>query len=135
MPIVAPASEANGGFVQTLSQGGMAQINQANIPNPAPASIAASSSWDSGLIRSDGWRYLSVGVTMSTAGSLVITRYVDVAGAIARPASTTSIVAATPLLVDIGSDLKPFQAFRVVVNNTALTAGAVSGFTLLMSAG
>lgn len=135
MPIVAPDSESDGGFAQTYSQAGMAQVNSPIIPNPLMTTIAATSGvWNSGLIYSDGYRYLTVALTSSQAGSLVITQYVDTLGLIPRTAVTTAIVGATPLIVDI-ADLKPFQTFTVSISNTGGSAATVTNLYILLSAG
>lgn len=135
MPIVAPASGTDGAFTNVTSAAGVAQITSPVIPNPIVASIPATSgTWNSGVIVGDGFRYLTVAVTMSQAGSLVITEYLDLASTIARPALSTPIVAATPLIVDI-ADLKPFVGFSIQINNTGASPGAVTSFAVLMSAG
>lgn len=142
MPIVAPDSESDGGYTSTISSGGMAQINAPEIPVPIPASIAASATWNSGLIFSDGYRYLTVAVTLSVGASLVITQFVDMAGTIARlPPITTAIVAATPLIVDIPGATAgvinypyPFMSFTIQIVNGAAIA-AVTGFQVLLSGG
>jgi len=146
MPIVAPDSESDGGYTSTISSGGMAQINAPEIPVPIPASIAASATWNSGLIFSDGYRYLTVAVTLSVGASLVITQFVDMAGTIARPPITNTIVAATPLIVDIPGTLTPgsattapaypypFMSFTIQIVNGAAIA-AVTGFQVLLSGG
>lgn len=134
MPIVAPDSESDGGYTQTYSQAGMAQVNQPTIPVAMPASIAASGNWNSGLIFSDGYRYLTVTATSSQAGALVIQQYVDMAGTIPRVVSSTALVAATPLIVDI-ADLKPFMSFTVQINNTGGSGAAVTGFQVLLAGG
>jgi hypothetical protein len=146
MPLVAPDSESDGGFTNTLSPGGMAQINAPVIPVPIPTSIAASATWNSGLIFSDGYRYLTVAVTASQTGSLVITQFVDMAGTIARPAITNPIVAATPLIIDIPGTLTPntattapaypypFMSFTVQIINST-TISNISAFQVLLSGG
>lgn len=135
MPIVAPDSESDGGFAQTISQAGMGQVNQPVIPNPLIAPILTSATWNSGLIYSDGYRFLTVAATASQAGSLVITEFVDTAGLIPRPSpSTTPLVAATQLIVDI-ADLKPFQTFSIQIINGSGGASTVTNLYILLSAG
>jgi hypothetical protein len=141
MPLVAPDSESDGGFTNTLSPGGMAQINAPVIPVPIPTSIAASATWNSGLIFSDGYRYLTVAMTLSAGASLSITQFVDMAGTIARTPVTATIVAATPLIVDIPGATAgvinypfPFMSFTVQIVNGGAIAN-VTAFQVLLSGG
>lgn len=141
MPIVTPASDATGGFEQLQSQAGMGQVlyPPAAFPIPLPQTIAATSGvWNSGLMFNDGYRFITVALTSSQAGALVITQYLDLAGTIARPVAgvpwTTPIVAATPLIVDI-SDLKPFVSFTISISNTGGSAATVSALQVILSGG
>jgi hypothetical protein len=140
MPIVTPSSDASGAFEVLHSPAGMAQVlyPPAGFPVPLPTTIAAGSNWNSGLIFAEGYRYITVTLTSTQAGSLVIQEYCDLAGTIARSASgtpfTTPIVAATPLIVDV-SDLKPFVTFTVQVSNTSGSTATLSGFQLILGAG
>jgi hypothetical protein len=134
MTLIAPASGVDGAFNTTFAQAGMAQITASNIPVPIVTSLLASGVWSSGLILNDGFRYLSVGVTMSQAGTLVVNQFIDTAGLVARTPISNTVVASTPLLIDV-SDLKPFLAFTLVLTNTSVSTATVSGFAVLLSAG
>lgn len=104
------------------------------FPIPFTSTIAASGSWSSGLMFNDGYRYLTVALTMTTAGTLNIQQYLDLAGTIPRGAVNTSpIVAATALIVDI-ADMKPFVTFTIQILNSG-GAATVSSFQVILSAG
>lgn len=134
MPIVAPASGTDGAFTNVFSDGGMAQITQPAIPTAIVTSLLAAGVWNSGLIFNDGFRFLTVAVTMTQAGTLAINQFIDAAGLIARVPISTPVVAGTPLIVDV-SDLKPFMTFTLVLTNTSVATATVSGFGILLSAG
>lgn len=103
-------------------------------PPPIPFSIAAGGNWTSGLMFSMGFKALTVGLTSTQAGSVVITRFIDLAGAIAQgAASTTAIVANTPLVVNIYDNL-PYVSFTIEVSNSSGSAATVSPFGVLMNA-
>jgi hypothetical protein len=90
MPLATHDAESSGGFEQAVSLAGKIQIVNINMPNGNPTvgqTIATSGSWTSGLIFSDGYQILTVGVKMDRAGTLLITRYIDLAGQMARPVS------------------------------------------------
>jgi hypothetical protein len=146
MPIVAPDSESDGGFTTTFSLGGMAQINVPEIPNIGTlgATLAASTgTWNSGLIFSDGYRYLTVAATLSQGGTILITQYVDMAGTIARPpGSAIAMTGATPLIVDIPGATAgvinypyPFMSFTILISNTTASTALISAFQVLLSGG
>ncbi len=86
----------------------------------------------------EGYRYITLGMTSSQAGSLIITEFLDLAGLIPRPFAsspfTTPIVAATALIVDI-SDLKPFVTMTISISNTGGSAAVISPFQLILAAG
>ena len=114
-----------------VAQAGMGQ----SVPAIAfPATIAANGSWTSALLATDGLRYISVGLTLSQAGSLTIARYIDAAGVVARAPITGSLVANTPLVLD-AADLLPCAAFTVQVSNAAGVIATVSNPAILLAAG
>lgn len=136
MPIVTPASDASGAYEQLQSAAGMGQIlyPPAYFPTAIPPTIAGGANWLSGLIFNDGYRYITLALTSTQAGAANIQQYVNLAGTIARPVSTTAIVANTPLIVDI-SDLKPFTSMTVQITNTSGSAATITGFQLILSGG
>jgi hypothetical protein len=91
------------------------QIVAVEMPNPVPNTIAASGSWLSGIIYSNGYQVISVGITMNQAGTLKITRYIDMAGTILQGTPTSgTIVGGTALIVNVTDDL-PFVTFQLGV--------------------
>lgn len=104
------------------------------IPSGAPpASIAGSGNWKSGVIYANGYSKLTTAVTLSQAGTLKVTRYLDALGTIVRDVTSQTLVASTQMIIDL-IDGKPFQAFQVEIDNTSGSSGAVSGFSLLLTA-
>ncbi len=72
---------------------------------------------------SNGLPNLTVAATLNQPGSLVITRYLDVGGTIAAAAaSTTTLVANTPLLVNL-NDTAVYQSFKLSITNSASPSG------------
>lgn len=134
MPVGTHSNENEGSYQQSMSIAGYMQLDTLalTLPTPQPATIAGGGNWNTGLIFSDGYRNISVGVTLSQAGSLVITRYIDRAGTVAQAASTTSIVASTALIVNLTDGL-PYISYSVQVNNSSGSTGTLSGFAILMS--
>ena len=134
MPFATHSNQSSGGFEQPFSQAGMIQVISPEMPNAIPTTLAASSTWSSGLIYNDGYRYLTVAVTSSQAGSILVNQYLDTAGTIARPTNTTTLTASTGVIVDI-TDLKPFGTYTISVVNSSTLASTLSGFACIMSAG
>ena len=136
MPIIVPASDGAGAFEMLYSQAGMAQVLYPPnaFPVPLPATIAGGANWLSGLIFSEGYRYITLAVTSTQAGAANIQTYLNLAGTIARVVSTTPIVANTALIVDI-SDLKPFVTLTVQITNTSGSPATVTGLQLILAAG
>lgn len=134
MPLASHSNQTAGGFEQPYSQAGMMQVISPEMPTPIPTTLAASSTWSSGLIFSDGYRYLTVGATSSQAATLTVQQYLDTAGTIPRTAITATMSANTAAILDI-SDLKPFVTYTVSVINGSSLASTLSSFALIMSAG
>jgi hypothetical protein len=134
MPLI-QHSDDMGGFEQPVSLAGVSQIDAPEIPNgQPPAQLAASGVYTSGLIYGMGFKVLSVGLTMDHAGTLKIQRYIDRAGLIAQGAvSSTALVAATPLVVNITDGL-PFQVFTIEIDNAVGAVGNITNFGILMNA-
>jgi hypothetical protein len=136
MPLAAHDYESSGGFEQPISLAGKMQINNVAMPNGVPSvgqTIAGSGSWTSGTIFADGYQIISVAVQMNQAGTLKITRYLDTAGTIARPVSSTSIVSGTLLIVDITDDL-PFLTYTIEIDNGSGSTATIAAFACIMNA-
>lgn len=133
MPIATIASELDGGYETPVSLAGKVQIVSYIAMPTLPIAIVGSGNYTSPLLMADGYQVLTVALTMNQAGTLVITRYIDMAGTMARPLSTTSIVSGTALIVDITDDL-PFVTFTITINNSSGSAASVSAFAIIMNA-
>ena len=125
-------SEQNSGFWDIRAVGPVAQTIPTLETNPG--TIAASGTWDSGVVLSDGFRVIGVGVTSSQAGNLSVQRYLDPAGTVAQGAGESAALSAgAPAVVNV-TDGKPFAAFRITVSNSAASAADITGFAVLMCA-
>lgn len=87
-------------------------------PDPdAPATIAASQTWTSDPLPSNGARGIAAGATLDNAGTLEIQRYIDADGAIAiGAAQTQAMTSGVPATVAVNDGL-PCGSFRVIVIN------------------
>jgi hypothetical protein len=95
-------------------------------------SILASGSVVSATLQMNGWQRFSIGLTSSQAGTLSVQRYLDIAATVPQGAAVTaSLTAATPAVVNAGSDLAPCASIIVTVSNssgsTAATLTNVAG--------
>lgn len=127
------SQEQNTQFIQPFAVGPVMQTTPI-IPTP-PTTIAATSSWSSGVLPSDGYKALAIGVTSTQAGAIDVTRYIDAAGTIAldNPALTKALLASTAAVLTVTDGL-PFASFVVTVTNTSASAATVTGFGILMNA-
>lgn len=103
-------------------------------PTPAPATIAASGTWNSGVMPSAGYKSLAAACTLSQAGTLTIQRYIDAAGSIAIGVAAVQPLSAGVPAWAVLNDGCPSASFSVVVTNTSGTTGNLTGATLLASA-
>lgn len=79
-----------------------------------------------------GFKALTVAITGSQTGTVVITRYIDLAGTIVQASVSTPIVAATLLVVNVYDNL-PYVTFRIVVTDTGVPAMTVTNFLVVMN--
>jgi hypothetical protein len=135
MTLVTTASDP-AAFQELISQAGFGQVIYPpnTFPTPLPLTVAGGSNWLSNLIVADGYRNVTVGVTSTQAGALVIQMYLDIAGTIARAPVSTPLVAATPLIVDLANQA-PFLSMTLQITNTSGSPATISGFQLILSAG
>lgn len=97
-----------------------------------PATIAGNGSITSGLISSDGYQKISVGLLSDQNGSLSIIRYLDDAGTIAQTAATpVAVVGGTAALCNVTDGL-PFACFKITLTNTSGTIANVSKVIALL---
>ena len=99
-----------------------------------PTVIAGNGTWLSPLLLTDGCRWLTAAVTLSQNGTLELLRFVDTAGAVARPVITGSLVAGTATILDAVDQL-PCAAFQISVTNGSGIPATVSNPIVLLSAG
>lgn len=142
MPFLAPASDASGAFQQMFSMAGYGQVlfPPAQFAVPLPATIAAGSNWNSGVMVGDGCRNVSFAVQSTQGGSVIFQTYLDLAAAIPRPTpSTTSLTANTLVIVDLlataATPLLPFVSWTLQISNTGGSVAALTFFQMILSAG
>lgn len=135
MPIATIASELYGGFTTPASSAGKIQIVSFVGMPYAGQTLAGSTHWTSNVLPSDGYQVLTVAVMLTTAGTLLVTRYIDPAGTIARASpSSTSIVANTQLIVDAFTDDLPYTSFVIDVLNGSGSTTTFTNFAIILNA-
>jgi hypothetical protein len=106
------------------------------VQSPALTSIAISGTYTTGVVVSNGYQIIAVGVTSSQAGTVTIQRFLDRAGTV--PVTTTlstPVVAATPLVVVVNAfnDHLPFASFIITVTNSSgSTVANITNFAVLL---
>ena len=99
-----------------------------------PSTVPATGSWNSNLLRSDGFKMISVGATSSQAGTLSIQRYLDAAGLVAQGAAVSqSLSAGTPAVVNVVDGL-PCQTFKITITNSSGSVATITNFACLLNA-
>ncbi len=101
---------------------------------PAPTTIAASATWNSGILISGGSPKVAAGVTSTQAGAITITRYLDTAGTVTIDTHTAPLTAnnfASLVLVDN----VPFGSFMVQISNTGGSAATLTNFSAAIVSG
>jgi hypothetical protein len=101
---------------------------------PPAATIAASSSYQSGVIPSNGFKAIGIGVTSSQAGTITIQRYLDAAGLVPVGAAITASITATTAQWATVNDGTPFRSFKFSVSNSGTSAANITNFGCLLSA-
>ena len=142
MPFGTHSGEDTGAFETASSTAGVMQITTPVLPVPVPVSIAGSGNWNSGLILSDGFKVICVGVIATQAGTVTIQRYMDIAGniPIGTLASATLVanVANTVTVGGLGTtsplDNLPFLTFTVIITNSAGSTMTLTQVSFLMNA-
>lgn len=96
--------------------------------------IGAGGTLTSAVFPTFGCENFALGVTLSQAGTLSLTRYIDAAGTVANGAAVTqALTAATAGVVNI-NDGRAAQSARLSIINSGGVAATVSGFAGLMQA-
>jgi hypothetical protein len=135
------SAELNASFFDIAAQGPVAQsaVPQDQVPF-GPTTIANAGQFSTGVLVSDGYKIIGVGVTSSNSGALIISRFLDREGTIlVTTALSTPIVAATPLIVVVPNpatpaDNLPFASFTITITNTGGGSATISKFYCLLQA-
>ncbi len=127
------STEENGGFIQPFAVGPVMQALP--IPQVAtPGTIAASGTYDAGLMPSDGYKVLAVGATLSNAGSISVQRYIDINGTVPQGAAVTAaLTAGAPGILNV-NDGAPFASFDVKIINSGAVVATLTNFGMLLNA-
>jgi hypothetical protein len=126
--------ELSSEFFNVTGMGPAAQTTV--VQSPALTSIAISGTYTTGVVVSNGYQIIAVGVTSSQAGTVTIQRFLDRAGTV--PVTTTlstPVVAATPLVVVVNAfnDHLPFASFIITVTNSSgSTVANITNFAVLL---
>lgn len=103
-------------------------------PTPFPSTIAGNVTYTSGVIASTGFSRIAVGLTLSQAGELTISRYLDEEGAIkAGPDQTQALVADTPEVLNLHDGVL-FASFQISIANSAGTGATLADTAILLGA-
>jgi hypothetical protein len=103
-------------------------------PTPPPATLGAGASWNSGLMNAAGFNRFSAAATLSQAGTLVIQRYIDPAGAIPiGTAPTQAMAAGVPAWTWINDGMAA-STWQVTITNTSGAVANLTNVALLQSA-
>ena len=137
MPIVSTELESQ--YWEPVGNGPVALVDISAWPGLSPsgppgATIAASGLYQSGVIPSNGFKAIGIGVLSSQAGTITIQRYLDAAGLVpvGAPIAPT-ITAGTPQWATV-NDGTPFRSFKFQISNSGTSAANISNFGCLLSA-
>lgn len=122
---------------QFFTVSGQGPVAQTTIVQATPlTTIAISTTYSTGVIVSNGYQIVAVGVTSSQAGAVTIQRFLDRAGTVPVTATlSTPIVAATPLVVVVNAfnDHLPFASFILTISNTSgSTIANITNYAVLL---
>ena len=128
MPLV--SSQKTAGYWEPGAYGPISQMFP-DLPVPIVPTIAASGTWDSGLLLADGFKAMAIGLNVNQSCTLEVRRYIDAAGNVQQSLSSTALSAGTTV-VNITDNL-PFYTYRIrIVNGGAIVT--ISNFTVLLNA-
>ena len=137
MPIV--STELGSQYWEPVGNGPVALVDLSAWPGLSPsgapgATIAASSSYQSGVIPSNGFKAIGIGVLSSQAGAITIQRYLDAAGLVPVGAPVTASITASTAQWCTVNDGTPFRSFKFQISNSGTSAANISNFGCLLSA-
>jgi hypothetical protein len=126
--------EQNFAYNDIRCLGPVAQAYPFSVASLAPpATLAAGATWSSSVLPSDGFKAMAAGVKLSQAGSLVIARFIDLAGQVPLDTQTTALTAGQSGFKTMTDGL-PFGSFMISVTNSGGSAATLSNFAVLMNA-
>lgn len=127
------ATEQNAGYF-TPQAAGPVLMTAPEIVTP-PTSIAAGGNWTSGLLPSDGFKALAVGLQSTQAGQISVQRYIDnMVGKTPQGAPVTAtITAGSPAICNVTDGL-PYGCFTITITNTGTAAATITNFAALLAA-
>lgn len=104
-------------------------------PNVAPATIAASGTYLSGVLAITGYPRVLIACQLTQAGSISVQLYSDAAGAVAVGNPITTTMAANAQGVITVLPPSTFRSFQVTITNTGGSTATVTNFTMAATAG
>ncbi len=130
------SNELNEQYYEPVCIGPIAQVDLSNSVTlgAAPATIAASGSWNSNVAITDGYKAIAAGVTSSQAGTLSVQRYLDTAGLVAQGAPVSVALSAGVAAVVNCMDGVPCQSFKVTITNSSGSVANITNFACLLNA-
>lgn len=99
-------------------------------PVPAPATLAAGGTYNSGIMPGKG-SSLAASVNSTQNGVLTIQRYIDAAGTIPIGAAITQAIAGGTLATVAVNDAMPYASFQVSFTNTSGALANITQFAIL----
>lgn len=93
--------------------------------------IDATSSINSNLIYTNGYKIFSFALTSDQTGSISIQKYIDTEGTIEQGSPITgSLIANTPIVISNSTNL-PFQTIKITVSNSSVSLATLSNVAIL----
>jgi hypothetical protein len=127
-------SERTSQYFEPEAVGPVTQIDL-SADTAIPTTIAESASFTTSLLAADGFKAITAGCTLTTAGTIAVQRFVDANGLIPQGAATSKALTANVAASVSVNDGNPFQTYTVTITNGSGSAAAtLSSFTLLLNA-
>jgi hypothetical protein len=100
-------------------------------PNAFPATVNGGATFDAGVIPALGSNSIAVGATLSQAGQIVVTRYLDAAGLVVLDVNQVTMLAGAPTSLVV-ADMAPWASFDVRIVNTSGGAANLTNAAILV---
>ena len=127
------SNELASSYWEPQSVGPVAQADLSALLTP-PATLAAGATYTAGPISADGFKVISAAAVMDQAGTLSVSRFLDLAGSVPQGGPVLiNLSAGSPGVANVTDGL-PFQSFTVTLTNTSGTAAHVTATCLLLNA-